>query len=90
MSQDLIWDSTKKFLYTELDTNMYKINHFFSTKEKGLKFTNYIKSTFLRIYLNELFGTTLFNKISFIYNLIPLFLINKILQIKLIPKKPIF
>ena len=90
VSKDIIWDSTKKFLYTELDTNIYKINHFFSAKEKGFKFTNYIKSTFLRIYLNELFGTTLFNKFSFIYNLIPLFLINKILQIKLIPKKTIF
>jgi len=90
VSKDIIWDTTKKFLYTELDTNIYKINHFFSSKEKGLKFTNYIKSTFLRIYLNELLSTTLFNKISFIYNLIPLFLINKILQIKLIPKKTIF
>ena len=88
VSKDIIWDSTKKFLYTELDTNIYKINHFFSAKEKGFKFTNYIKSTFLRIYLNELFED-LTNLALFTIS-IPLFLINKILQIKLIPKKLFF
>lgn len=84
------WETGKMLYYEKLDENNYKINHFYTFRDKNLFIKLKYKSVFLENYFDKLFSTNKFTKyklFDFFFVLFPLQLVKTLLNVNLYPEK---